>query len=64
MRIIMKDCNGKEIHINDTVIWFDPDLQFRDVTRFYNVDKINGDIVTISDRYSEIEVFSNEIEII
>ena len=23
----MKDCNNKEIHLNDTVIWFDPDIQ-------------------------------------
>lgn len=60
----MKNCNNVEINIGDTVIWFDPDLQFRDVTRFYNVDKINGDIITISDKYSEIEVFPHEIEII
>jgi len=60
----MKDCNNKEIHLNDTVIWFDPDLQHKDITRFYTVNKIEGDIITISDKYSEIEVFPNEIEII
>lgn len=60
----MKDCNNKEIHLNDTVIWFDPDLQFRDITRFYNVDKIDEDIITISDKYTELEVFPYELEII
>lgn len=60
----MRDCNNREIHLNDTVIWFDPDLQFRDVTRFYNVDKIDEDLITISDKYTELEVFPHEIEVI
>ena len=60
----MKDCNNVEINIGDTVIWFDPDLQFKDVTRFYDVIKIDEDIITISDKYTELEVFPYEIEII
>ena len=60
----MKDCNNKEIHLNDTVIWFDPDLQFKDITRFYNIIRINEGIITISDKYTELEVFPHEIEII
>lgn len=64
MKIIMKDCNNREINIGDTVIWFDPDLQFRDITRFYIVDKMDDDLITISDKYTELEVFPNEIEII
>lgn len=60
----MKDCNNKEIHLNDTVIWYDPDLQHKDITRFYNVDKIEGDVITISDKFSQMEVFNVEIEVI
>ena len=60
----MKDCNNREINIGDTVIWFDPDLQFRDITRFYDVIKMDEDLITISDKYTELEVFPNEIEII
>ena len=60
----MKDCNNVEINIGDTVIWYDPDLQFKDITRFYDVIKIDEDIITISDKYTELEVFPYEIEII
>lgn len=59
----MKDKNGKKLKIGDCVIWHDPDETTRDLSRIWAIDKIKGEVITISDDYSEAEVYSNEIEL-
>lgn len=58
----MKDRKGNELKVGDCVIWYDPDETTRDTTRIWAIDKINGEVITISDDYSEAEVYRNEIE--
>ena len=56
------DIYGEELHIGDKVIWYDPDEEFRDLTRVYTIFDIQGDIISISDEYGESEVYANELE--
>ena len=58
------DKNGKTIKIGDNVIWYDPQEETRDLKRIYNVYDIKGDIVCVSDEYSEAEVLPNELIVI
>jgi hypothetical protein len=58
------DRNGKEIEIGSHVIWFDPEIDARDIDRVWTVDDYTNDIVQISDEYSEAEVYPSEIEIV
>jgi hypothetical protein len=58
------DRNGKEIEIGSHVIWFDPEIDSRDLDRVWTVDDYTEDVVQISDEYSEAEVYPSEIEIV
>ena len=60
----MFDRNNVEIKVGNNVIWYDPAIESRDLGRVWVVDKINGEIVYISDDYSEAEVFPNELKIV
>jgi hypothetical protein len=56
------DINGEELHIGDKVVWHDPDEEYRDLTRVYEIFDIQGDIISISDEYGESEVYSSELK--
>ena len=58
------DRNGKEIEIGSHVIWYDPEIEARDLDRVWTVDDYTDDIVQISDEYSEAEVYPSEVEIV
>jgi len=58
------DRNGRKIIVGSKVIWYDPQEEYRDLTRIYDVDDLEGDIVYISDEYSEVEVFPKELEVV
>lgn len=55
------DRNNVEIKIGDKVIWYDPAIDARDLSRVWTIDKITDEIVYISDDFSESEVFANEL---
>jgi hypothetical protein len=56
------DIHGEELHIGDKVVWHDPDEEYRDLTRVYEIFDIQGDIISISDEYGESEVYASELE--
>ena len=56
------DIHGEELRIGDKVVWHDPDEEYRDLTRVYEIFDIQGDIISISDEYGESEVYANELE--
>lgn len=56
------DIHGEELKIGDKVVWHDPDEEYRDLTRVYEIFDIQGDIISISDEYGESEVYANELE--
>lgn len=55
------DRNNVEIKVGDKVIWCDPAIDARDLSRVWIIDKITDEIVYISDDFSESEVFANEL---
>ena len=55
------DRNNVEIKDGDKVIWYDPAIDARDLSRVWMIDKITYEIVYISDDFSESEVFANEL---
>ena len=55
------DRNNVEIKVGDKVIWYDPAIDARDLSRVWIIDKITDEIVYISDDFSESEVFANEL---
>lgn len=55
------DGNNVEIKVGDKVIWYDPAIDARDLSRVWIIDKITDEIVYISDDFSESEVFANEL---
>ena len=63
----MMDRNGKPLHIGDTVIWYDPEEEARDLSVVWTVSEIRGDlnddtIILITSEYgSEAEVYSREL---
>ena len=52
---------GELIKEGMKVIWNDPDVSARDLSRVWTVDNINGEVITISDGFSEAEVTANEL---
>lgn len=58
------DRKGKRITIDSQVIWYDPQEEYRDLSRVYNVDEMDEEIVFISDEFSEAEVPPCELEVI
>lgn len=55
------DKNNVEIKVGDKVIWYDPAVDARDLSRVWVIDRITEEIVFISDNFSEAEVFANEL---
>ena len=55
------DRNNVETKVGDKVIWYDPAIDARDLSRVWTIDKITDEIVYISDDFSESEVFANEL---
>ena len=55
------DRNNVEIKVGDKVIWYDPAVDARDLSRVWVIDRITDEIVYISDDFSESEVFANEL---
>ena len=55
------DKNGTRIDQGDEVQWCDPEEEARNLERIWTVNSINGDIVLISDDYSEAEVLPSEL---
>jgi len=67
----MIDREGKPIHVRDTVVWYDPEEEARDLDIVWTVNEIKGDlkeddtIILITSQYgSEAEVFSKELLVI
>ena len=67
----MTDREGKPIHVGDTVVWYDPEEEARDLDIVWTVNEIKGDlkeddtIILITSQYgSEAEVFSKELLVI
>ena len=58
------DRNGKQISVGANVKWYDPQEEFRDLTRVWQVDNVSEEIVNISDEYSEAEVLPSELEVV
>ena len=59
------------LKIGDKVKWNDPDIQSYPEEdweylkeRVFTIDNINGEVITISDNYSEVEVLESELELI
>ena len=57
----MKDPNGNEIKVGCKVIWYDRDL---DDFLQMEVTLIEGDIITITDGFTETQVFADDICVI
>ena len=55
------DKNGTRIDQGDEVQWCDHEEEARDLERIWTVNSINGNIVLISDDYSEAEVLPSEL---
>ncbi len=55
------DKNGTEITVGDKVIWYDPAIEARDLSRIWVIDQITDEIVYISDDFGEAEVLANEL---
>ena len=61
---MVTDKNGKQISVGANVKWYDPQEEFRDLTRVWQVDNVSEEIVNISDEYSEAEVLPSELEVV
>lgn len=61
---MVTDRNGKQISVGANVKWYDPQEEFRDLTRAWQVDDVSEEIVNISDEYSEAEVLPSELEVV
>lgn len=61
----VKDRFNRSISIGDKVRWYDPQIEYRDLKRIYEVTDIQSDeMIWISDDYSDVEVNACELEII
>lgn len=58
------DKKGHPIRIGSQVIWYDPEKSARDLKRVWTVDDMRGDIVYISDEFSEAEVYPQELVVV
>jgi hypothetical protein len=54
---------GDRLEAGMKVIWNDPESQYRDPDRIYTIDKINGEVISISDEHSEVEVGASELSV-
>lgn len=61
----VKDRFSHIISIGDKVRWYDPQIEYRDLERIYEVTEIQSDeMIWISDDYSDVEVNACELEVI
>lgn len=61
----VKDRFNRPISIGDQVRWYDPQIEYRDLERIYEVTDIQSDeMIWISDDYSDVEVNACELEVI
>lgn len=61
---IVKDRKGRVLKEGDSVIWYDPEEEARDLGRVYKVYEVSDEVVLIADDDSEAEVFPEELEIV
>jgi hypothetical protein len=61
---MIKDRKGTEIKLGSKVLWYDPDEDYRDLSRVWTVYEITEEIVYLSDEFGETEVYPTEIEVI
>lgn len=54
---------GDRLEVGMKVIWNDPESQYRDPDRIYTIDKINGEVISISDEHGEVEVGASELSV-
>lgn len=61
----VKDRFNRPISIGDQVRWYDPQIEYRDLERIYEVTDIQSDeMIWISDDYSDVVVNACELEVI
>ena len=60
----VKDRKGRVLKEGDSVIWYDPEEEYRDLDRVYKVYEISDSCILIADDNSEVEVFPEELQII
>ena len=60
----MNDMNGNRLRVGQMVLWFDPDVEARDLSRVYTIYEIREDFLLIGDEYSEEEVLPSEVLIV
>ena len=56
--------DGDKLEVGMKVIWNDPESQYSDPNRIYTIDNINGEVISISDEYSEVEVGASELSVV
>ena len=57
----VKDRNGNVIAKGDKVIWYDPQTEYRDLSRVWVIEEINEEMAFISDEFGECECLPTEI---
>lgn len=57
----VKDRNGNVIAKGDKVIWYDPQTEYRDLSRVWVIEEINEEMAFISDDFGECECLPTEI---
>ena len=55
------DSKGNILKVGDRVVWEDPEEQYQDSSRIWTITKLSEEIILISDKYSEAEVFPCEL---
>ena len=60
----VKDRKGRVLKEGDSVKWYDPEEEYRDLNRIYKVYEISDSCILIADDNSEVEVFPEELQII
>lgn len=59
-----KDRNGKTIKVGSKAKWYDPEEEYRDLDRIWNVNEVSEEIIYLSDDFSELEAYPSELEIV
>lgn len=62
LHLIQKDRKGAVLKLGDSVLWYDPELSARDLSRVWKIYEITDSMVKIYDCYGEAEVFASELE--
>ena len=66
-----KDISNKRIKVGSHVIWYDPEVEARDLSVVWTIDEIRGSlddedtIILITSEYgSEAEVYASELKVV